>query len=110
MFNNLTSLAYGLITFAVVIGIGVVVLTQFGGAIATCATGYTYNITQDQCLNATGGDPTDPSNAGWSNTHYLNTQMGSSGLAGWAPAIIALSVGMLFLGLFLSKKGRVRKA
>ena len=81
MFDNLTGLAYGLITFAIIIGVGTVVLEKFGDTV-----GGTANTT----------------------VNYLNTQMGSSGLAGWAPAIIALSVGMLFLGLFLSSKGRTK--
>ena len=79
MFDNLTGLAYGLITFAIIIGVGTVVLTKFGDTV-----GGTANTT----------------------VSYLNTQMGSSGLAGWAPAIIALSVGMLFLGLFLTRGKR----
>jgi len=28
-------------------------------------------------------------------------QLGQSGLAGWTPAIIAISVGILFLGAFM---------
>ena len=80
MFDNLSSLGYGLVTFAIIIGVGTVVLTKFGDSV-----GGTANTT----------------------VSYLNTQLGSSGLAGWTPAIIALSVGMLFLGVFLTKKGRV---
>ena len=79
MFDNLTGLGYGLVTFAIIIGVGTVILTNFGNAV-----GGTANTT----------------------VAYLNTQLGSAGLAGWTPAIIALSVGMLFLGVFLSKGGR----
>jgi len=79
MFDNLSSLGYGIITFAIIIGVGVIVLQKFG--------------------NAVGGDAN-------TTVSYLNTQLGTSGLAGWTPAIIALSVGMLFLGVFLSRKGR----
>jgi len=79
MFDNLTGLGYGLVTFAIIIGVGTVILTNFGNAV-----GGTANTT----------------------VNYLNTQLGSAGLAGWTPAIIALSVGMLFLGVFLSKGGR----
>jgi len=45
---------------------------------------------------------------GTSNTtvQYLLTQLGTTGLAGWTPAIIAFSVGMLFLGAFFVGKGR----
>jgi predicted anti-sigma-YlaC factor YlaD len=79
MFNNLSALGYGLVTFAIIIGVGTIVLSKFGDSV-----GGTANTT----------------------VQYLNTQLGTSGLAGWTPAIIALSVGMLFLGVFLNKSGR----
>jgi len=79
MFDNLSSLGFGLVTFAIIIGVGTVVLTKFGDSV-----GGTANTT----------------------VAYLNTQLGTSGLAGWTPAIIALSVGMLFLGVFLTKRTR----
>jgi len=77
MFNNLQALAIGIIGFAIIIGVGVVVLQNFG--------------------NSVGGSAN-------TTISYLNTQMGTSGLAGWAPAIIALSVGLLFLGAFMMKR------
>ena len=80
MFNALTALGYGIVAFAIVIGVGTVVLDKFGDAV-----GGTANVT----------------------TVYLQDQLGStSGLASWSPAIIALAVGMLFLGAFLSKGSR----
>jgi hypothetical protein len=83
MFDQITALGYGLVTFAIIIGVGSVVLFNFG--------------------NATGGTAN-------TNVQYLLGQLGQSGLAGWTPAIIALSIGLLFLGAFLvrggSKKGR----
>jgi len=79
MFDNLSALGYGLVTFAVIIGVGTVILTKFGDSV-----GGTANTT----------------------VSYLNTQLGQSGLAGWAPAIIAFAVGMLFLGVFMSKGSR----
>ena len=80
MFNDLTGLGYGLVVFAIIIGVGSVILTNFGNAV-----GGTANTT----------------------TNYLLTQLGSSGLAGWTPAIIAMAVGLLFLGAFMVKgKGR----
>ena len=82
MFNALTGLGWGVVTFAITIGIGVTVLTKFGDAV-----GGTANTT----------------------VQYLNTQLGTSGLAGWTPAIIAFAVGMLFLGGFLvNKSGKSR--
>jgi hypothetical protein len=76
MFGDLVGLGYGIITFAIIIGVGTVVLSRFGDA-----TGGTANT----------------------NVAYLNTQLGQSGLAGWTPAIIAISVGLLFLGAFMTK-------
>jgi len=78
MFDQLTGLGYGLVTFAIIIGVGTVVLQRFGDSV-----GGTANTT----------------------VQYLNTQLGTAGLAGWTPAIIALTVGMLFLGMFLARKG-----
>ena len=78
MFNALTGLGWGLVSFAVVIGVGSVVLTNLGNSI-----GGTANTT----------------------VQYLLTQLGTTGLAGWAPAIIAVSVGMLLLGMFMIGKG-----
>ncbi len=78
MFNELTNLGYGLVVFAVIIGVGSVVLFNFG--------------------NATGGTAN-------TNIQYLLTNLGSGGLAGWTPAIIAISVGLLFLGAFMVRGG-----
>ena len=76
--DSLSALGYGIVAFAIIIGVGTVVLTKFGDAV--------------------GGEAN-------TTVHYLNTQLGESGLSGWVPAIIALVIGMLFLGMFLSKKG-----
>jgi len=76
MFDNLSGLALGIVIFAIMIGVGVVVLSKFGDAV-----GGTANTT----------------------VQYLVTQLGTSGLAGWAPAIIALAVGLLFIGALTMK-------
>ena len=81
MFDALIGLGYGIIIFAVLIGVGSIVLYNFG--------------------NASGGTAN-------TNVQYLLTQLGSSGLAGWTPAIIAISVGLLFLGAFMIK-GKTRR-
>ena len=81
MFNQLTGLGYGIVTFAIVIGVGSIVLDKFGNAV-----GGTSNTT----------------------VQYLLTNLGTTGLAGWTPAIIAMAIGMLFLGMFLIGKGQDR--
>jgi len=106
MFNTLTTLGWGVVSFAIVIGVGVVVLGKFGGAIAECPATTAWNSTANACSNSTGS--VDPTNDGWVATDYLVTQLGTTGLAGWAPAIIAFAVGMLFIGAFLIKKGENR--
>jgi hypothetical protein len=81
MFDQLTALAYGLVTFAILIGVGIVILTNFGNSI-----GGTGNTT----IQTLAG--------------YLGTSSG--GLAGWTTTIIALAIGLLFLGAFMIGKGR----
>lgn len=107
MFDNLSKLGLGLVTFAIILGVGTLVVQEMGDSVAECATDYTYSTSQQKCLNASGGDATDPANTGWTTLNYMNGQFGTTGLAGWAPAIIALSVGLLFLGAFMLKKGQV---
>ena len=77
MFNALTALGYGIVVFAIVIGVGTVVLQKFGNTVTEANT----------------------------TVQYLSTQLGSTGLAGWTPAIIAMAVGLLFLGAFMANKG-----
>jgi len=79
MFDKLQALGIGIISFAIIICVGSIVLQEFGDAV-----GGTANTT----------------------VAYLNTELGTTGLAGWTPAIVAISVGMLFLGIFLFKGGR----
>ena len=116
MFNNLSSLGYGIITFAIIIGVGVIVLSKTAESVAGCATGYAYNtngtstFTDNACCLTGGTDCSSAGNytaasSGTTNLEYMNTQMGTTGLAGWTPAIIALSVGMLFLGVFMARNG-----
>ena len=110
MFDNIVALGYGIIVFAIVIGVGSVVLYNFGGAVASCSTASCgasgiWNGTAGQCSNATAVCGT-PTGAGYTNTNYMLTQLGSSGLIGYTPALIAISIGMLFLGYFAIGKGK----
>jgi len=108
VFNDLTGLGYGLVVFAIIIGVGSVVLFNFGGAVALCDTTnlYSWNSSTGNCWNGTNS--ATPAGSGYTNTNYLLGQLGSSGLAGWTPAIIAISVGLLFLGAFMVRGGRSR--
>lgn len=73
MFQNLTALGYTIIAFTILLVVGSVVVTNLGNSV-----GGTANTTAE----------------------YMNTQLGSSGLAGWTPAIIAVAIGVLFLAAF----------
>jgi predicted anti-sigma-YlaC factor YlaD len=81
MFNQLTALGVGVVVFALVIGVGTIVLQQFGTAV-----GGTANTTVTTIQG------------------YLGTSSG--GLASWTPAIIALAVGLLFIGSLMVLQGR----
>ena len=109
MFNNLSGLALGIVIFAIIVGVGVVVLTKFGDTMASCGGAglsgtVAYNATTQLCSNGT--TTANPANTEWVTTNYLNTQLGTSGLSGWAPAIIALVVGLLFIGALTMRGGR----
>jgi len=104
MMEVLQGIGYGIVALAILVVVGLVVITKLGDTVAQCATDYTYNTTTRTCLNATGGDSTDPTNGAWTNSDYLMTQIGSTGLSGWVPAIIAVAVGALFLSYFMGKK------
>lgn len=77
MFNVLTGLAMGVVIFAITIGVGVVVLSKFGNSV-----GGTANTT----------------------VQALITELGTGGLAGWTAAIVALAVGLLFIGALMGKR------
>jgi len=106
MFDNLSNLGYGLVTFAIIIGVGSIVLYNFAGTQA-CPALYSWNSTANNCYEIANTSNTQAnSGSSYTNVNYLLGQMGTSGLAGWTPAIIAFSVGMLFLGSFFVGKGR----
>jgi hypothetical protein len=104
MFNNVVSLGYGLVVFGIVLGVGSIVLYNFAGTQAQCTTGFSWNGTSGKCWNGT--DTATPGGTSYTNVNYMLTQLGTAGLAGWTPAVIAISVGMLFLGYFAIGKGR----
>ena len=112
MMNALIALGLGIIIFALIAGVGMVVLQNFGQATANCASGFAYNSsTNSLCCNVTeigktctlGANGTyNPSTA----TQTVNTTMGyiTNNLITWIPAVIALGVGLLFIGSLMGKK------
>jgi len=110
MFNDLTALGYGIVIFAIIVGVGSIVLYNFGGAVG-CNAPLVWNSTHNVCQQfGNESNNTAVSGTAYTNTNYLLGQLGQSGLAGWTPAIIAITVGLLFLGAFMVRgsKGRRR--
>jgi len=103
MMNVLQGIGYGIVAFAVIVVIGIVVLTKLGNSIADCGSN-TFNATDQYCWNATHSVAA-PTDTGFVTSGYLSTQLGSTGLAGWIPAVIAVAIGGLFLAYFGGKKG-----
>jgi hypothetical protein len=81
MMNVLTGLGYGIIGLAIMIGIGMVVLITLGNIVGGSA-----NTTIQSIVG------------------YLGT--GSGGLASFIPLVIIIVIGLLFLGMFMGKKGK----
>jgi hypothetical protein len=80
--DQMQGLGYGIIGLAIMIGIGIYLLSTMGNT-----------------LGAGTANTTIQTIAG-----YLGTTNG--GLASWIPLIIILVVGMFFLGAFMVRKGR----
>ena len=78
MIQILTGIALGIVIFAVTIGVGLVVLANFGNAV-----GGTANTTIQTLMGDTNG-------------------LGA--LVTWVGAIIALLIGVAFIGLLMGKK------
>jgi len=108
MFNVLSALALGIVIFAITVGVGVVVLSKFAASVAECGTGLnaetlTYNVTSETCYNSTGANDFGISTAS-TTTNALGLELGTAGLAGWTGAIVALAVGLLFIGALAGKR------
>ena len=72
----LTGIALGIVGLVVIVGIGITVLNNLGNSVG-------------------GGANT--------SIQYGITQLGSSGLLSWLPAVIALLIGVFFLSYFGGK-------
>jgi hypothetical protein len=75
--NTLTVIAFSVVGLAIIVGIGLTVLNKLGDAVGGTAN---------------------------TSIQYAMTQMGSTGLLGWLPVVIALLVGVFFLSYFMGKK------
>jgi hypothetical protein len=79
MISQLQGIAFGIVGLVVLVGIGLVVLGKLSDSVGAGAA------------NA--------------SIQYGMTQIGSTGLLSWLPAIIALLVGVFFLAYFAGKSG-----
>ena len=77
MMDVLQGIGYGIVALAIIVVVGIVVLTKLG--------------------EATGGSANTTAN-------YLADQLGSTGLSGWVPAVIAVAIGALFLSYFMARR------
>jgi len=119
MIESLAPMAIGIVIFAVILITGIVVTQNLSAA--TGCNGVTgingevtaFNISTGVCQNATGGGPTTTYTAtGAGRTgYYLQGKLGegSGGLAAWTPAIIALMIGVMFIGAFAGGFGRKKQ-
>jgi predicted anti-sigma-YlaC factor YlaD len=73
MVQQLTVIGYAIIGLVVLVGIGLVVLDKLGSAVGGTAN---------------------------TSIQYGMTQLGSTGLLSWLPAVIALLIGVFFLAYF----------
>jgi len=111
MFSNLQELGIGVIGFALIVGVGLIILVGMEGGIGNCPSvdGNTtsWNMTLGKCNFDNGnGSVLDAEGVGAVNLRAMQDELGSDGLAGWTPAVIALVVGLMFLGAFVFKGKR----
>jgi hypothetical protein len=78
MVGQLSGVAFGIVGLVIIVGIGLVVLGKLGDAVGGTAN---------------------------TSIQYGMTQIGSTGLLSWLPAIIALIIGVFFLAYFAGGKG-----
>lgn len=103
--NALIALGLGIIIFALIVGVGVVIIQNFSGTVGDCASGYTFNYSRGLCSNGTTAFDTAPTGTASTTLQTINGYL-SSNLVTWVPAIIALGVGLLFIGALMGRKNQ----
>jgi len=118
MMNALIALGLGIVIFALVIGVGLIVLTNFSTASTPCGTGFTYQANSSGNLVSTNlcckndaavcAGATNSTTPGTTTTTIYNISgYMQNNLVTWIPAIIALGVGLLFIGALMGRnKGK----
>jgi Trk-type K+ transport system membrane component len=106
MIENLTAIGYSLVVFAIFVAIGLTVVTNLAGTQCLAPFG-SYNSTTGYCQNGTVVDSptnyTQPASvkAMFTTSGYLGTSSG--GIVNWLPAIIALVIGVMFIGALMGR-------
>jgi hypothetical protein len=116
MMNALIALGLGIIVFALIVATGLVVMTQFSSAVSNCPALYAwnknasgYNFGTNTCCNLTANECTGGNTTGASQGSVSLTTMQTyvqSNLVTWIPAVIALGIGLLFIGALMGKKNK----
>lgn len=105
MLDTLQGVGYGIVGLAILVVVGIVVIVRLGDSVANCASSFTLNTTTHLCANNSNASQTaTPTGTAWSNADYLQGQLGSSGLSGWVPSVIAVMIGALFLAYFMGRR------
>jgi hypothetical protein len=77
MVSQLQVITFGIVGLVILVGIGLTVLSKLGDSVGGTAN---------------------------TSIQYGMTQIGSTGLLSWLPAVIALLIGVFFLSYFAGKK------
>ena len=111
--NALIALGMGIIVFALIVGVGLVVMANFSSSVAECPTGYAWNtngsdtFSADTCCLTGGVDCSSAGNhtAASEGSQSLVTMTGymQNNLVTWIPAVIALGIGLLFIGALMGR-------
>jgi len=100
MFSALSGMTMGIVVFAVLAVVGTVVLSGLNSSMG-CASGYTFNNSVGTCYETANTSHIVTANTQGVTGYYMMGQLGSTsgGLASYAPALIAVGVGAIFIGL-----------
>jgi hypothetical protein len=111
MMQVLIALAWGVGTFAIVVGVMSIVVQSFVTATGCLGPDYTYyNLTSNVCQNSstTASISSIATNKAGTTLYYLQGQLGSTsgGLSTYAPIIIVVGIAMVIFAAFGGKGKR----
>ena len=102
--KTLAKESYGLVTFAFMLGVGLVVLGKFAATNSVaCVTGYTYNSTANNCYLTTNNSVTASISGSSSTVSSIVTGLGD--FADWIGIIVLVVVGVMLMAKWNKGKG-----